>query len=144
MLLALVGGGLLLWWPFGSRTGRADPEDRAQLTLGRSIYAANCGSCHGDRLQGQANWRERKPDGKLPAPPHDASGHTWHHPDNELFDIVKRGIGPHAPNGYKTDMPAFNRVLSDGEIWAVLAFIKSAWPPEIRERQSDINRRAKQ
>jgi len=32
-------------------------------------------------------------------------------------------------------MPAFRDKLSDDDIRAVLAFIKSRWPPEIRHRQ---------
>jgi mono/diheme cytochrome c family protein len=40
-------------------------------------------------------------------------------------------------------MPAFGNVLTDAEIWAVLAYIKSRWPTEIRERQAEISRRAK-
>jgi len=38
-------------------------------------------------------------------------------------------------------MPGFGDKLSDQEIWAVLAFIKSTWPAEIRARQESINRR---
>ena len=37
-------------------------------------------------------------------------------------------------------MPAFGQTLSDAEIWAVLAFIKSRWPEEIRARQAEITR----
>jgi mono/diheme cytochrome c family protein len=142
VMLALIAGSAILLWPFSGGTERADPDDRSQTALGRLVYAANCASCHGDKLQGQPNWQEHKPDGKLPAPPHDASGHTWHHPDSQLFDMVKRGLGPSAPAGYRSDMPAFNGTLNDKEIWAVLAFIKSAWPPEIRERQSRINQQS--
>jgi mono/diheme cytochrome c family protein len=64
------------------------------------------------------------PNGRLPAPPHDATGHTWHHPDRELFEITKNGPAGIAP-GYESDMPAFKDVLNDREIWAVLAYIKS-------------------
>jgi len=144
LLVALVVGGMILWWPFGTKTVIADPDDGTQVALGRSIYAASCASCHGDKLQGQPNWQERKPDGKLPAPPHDASGHTWHHADSQLFNMVKRGVGPYAPAGYKSDMPAFDGALGDSDIWAVLAFIKSAWSTEIRERQARISRQAKE
>jgi hypothetical protein len=59
----------------------------------------------------------------MPAPPHDASGHTWHHPDDVLFEITRKGISAFAPPGYESDMPAFGD-LGDAEIWAVLAFIR--------------------
>lgn len=34
---------------------------------------------------------------------------------------------PYAPADYASDMPAFGGRLSDEEIWAVLAYIKSHW-----------------
>jgi mono/diheme cytochrome c family protein len=37
-------------------------------------------------------------------------------------------------------MPAFAGTLTDEEIWAVLAYIKSAWPEEIRKAQAAVNR----
>lgn len=49
-------------------------------------------------------------------------------------------LGPSAyPEGYRTDMPAFEATLSDREIAAILAYIKSQWPPDIRDRQSRQN-----
>lgn len=121
----------------------ADPTDTAQVARGKGVYAELCASCHGARLEGQPNWQSRKPDGRLPAPPHDASGHTWHHPDADLFKITKEGIAAFAPPGYSTDMPAFGGTLGDAEIWAVLAFIKSSWPEEIRRRHAAMSERAK-
>src|SRR3989442_9531102 len=48
--------------------------------------------------------------------------HTWHHPDNVLFGITKRGlVPPYAPPDYQSDMPGFGGKLSDDEILAVLA-----------------------
>ncbi len=124
-------------------SGRADPTDAAQVALGRTVYEAQCASCHGTRLEGQANWRVRRADGKLPAPPHDATGHTWHHPDKLLFRITKYGPGAVAQQaGYRTDMPAYDDALTDREIWAVLAYIKSRWPAAIRARQEAIDRGA--
>ena len=112
--------------------GQDDPE---QLALGQRVYAEACASCHGDNLEGQPNWRVRQANGRLPAPPHDETGHTWHHPDQQLFEMTKLGIEAIAPEGYKSDMPGFADSLSDDEIWAVLAFIKSTWPAAIRDQQ---------
>jgi len=117
----------------------ADPADPKLVNRGRSIYADYCASCHGRNLEGQANWRVRKPDGKLPAPPHDDSGHTWHHPDQLLFDYTKQGGQALAPDGFKSAMPGFKDDLADGDIWAVLSFIKSKWPPRVQARQSKLN-----
>jgi mono/diheme cytochrome c family protein len=36
-------------------------------------------------------------------------------------------------------MPAYQEMLSDDEIWAVLAFIKSHWPTTIRAQQEQKN-----
>ncbi|HYD63990.1 cytochrome c [Azospirillum sp.] len=116
-----------------------DPGDAALVALGRDVYAAHCASCHGTALEGQPNWRERKPDGMLPAPPHDPSGHTWHHADAQLLAMVRDGLAPFAPPGYRGEMPAFADVLSAREIAAVVAFIKSTWPADVRERQARIS-----
>ncbi|GLR82267.1 c-type cytochrome [Azospirillum oryzae] len=121
----------------------ADPTDAAQVARGKMVYAEQCASCHGTRLEGQTNWQSRKADGRLPAPPHDATGHTWHHPDEDLFRITKQGIAAFAPPGYSSDMPAFGGKLSDADIWAVLAFIKSSWPEDIRRRHAAMSEQSK-
>lgn len=122
----------------------ADPANPQQVTLGKAVYAQHCAACHGARLEGQPNWQERLPSGRMPAPPHDASGHTWHHPDAVLFGITKLGLvpGKYAPPKYKSDMPAFGGQLSDEQIWAVLAYLKSAWPADIRAAQAEVTRNA--
>ncbi|UDM54016.1 cytochrome c [Cupriavidus sp. MP-37] len=123
-----------------ARRLRIDATDPEKVALGRRIYAQQCAACHGANLEGQANWRERLPNGRMPAPPHDASGHTWHHPDAVLFAITKNGLVPGvtAPAGYASDMPAFGQSLSDEDIVAVLAYIKSTWPAKIVAAQREV------
>ena len=123
-LLALAGCGQP-----ASPASQVDVKDGAKVALGRKTYAENCAACHGARLEGQPNWRLRLPNGRMPAPPHDETGHTWHHTDEVLFGITKYGLvqGKYAPPGYESDMPAFKDKLSDQEIWAVLSFIESHW-----------------
>jgi mono/diheme cytochrome c family protein len=107
---------------------RADASDARKVELGARVYAQNCATCHGAKLEGQPQWQRRLPSGRMPAPPHDESGHTWHHPDRMLFAITKDGlVPPYAPKDYQSDMPAFRGKLADDEIWAVLAYIKSYW-----------------
>nr|WP_291312295.1 MULTISPECIES: cytochrome c [unclassified Devosia] len=106
-----------------------------QASEGAALYAANCASCHGARLEGQAEWMKRLPNGRLPAPPHDESGHTWHHSDKQLFIIVKNGLAAIAP-GYESDMPTFGGVLTDVQIMAVLGYIKSTWPERAQAYQA--------
>ena len=131
-----LGTAVSLYWLTAPVAG-ANPDDPAQVAMGQTVYKQNCASCHGANLEGQPNWRIRKPDGKLPAPPHDKTGHTTHHSDEHLFRLTKYGVKPPlAPTGYESDMPAFNDVLSDEEIWAVLSFIKDSWPPNVRVRQN--------
>ncbi len=76
----------------------------------------------------------------MPAPPHDESGHTWHHTDAALFNITKHGLipGKYSPPDYRSDMPAFGGTHSDEDIWAVLTYIKFSWPHEIRKAQREL------
>ena len=115
------------------------PDDVEITVLGEQIYAAQCASCHGATLEGQPNWRQRLANGRLPAPPHDQTGHTWHHPDAQLFALTRYGVEAFAPPGYESDMPAYDGILTDEEIIAVLSYIKSTWPDEIRRRHDRIN-----
>ncbi|TPW15620.1 MAG: putative cytochrome c [Halothiobacillaceae bacterium] len=125
-------------WLVGGIAVAGDTE----LARGEMIYVKFCALCHGEQLQGQPDWRHRRVDGKLPAPPHDATGHTWHHPDEVLFAITKNGmVPPHAPDNYSSDMPAWGAILSDADIWAVLAYIKSRWPAETQKIQREIDAR---
>lgn len=119
-------------------------DDRELVAYGRVLYVSHCAACHGVKLEGQPNWRERLPNGRLPAPPHDESGHTWHHSDTVLFDITRNGMasGRTAPPGYESDMPAYAGILTDEEIIAVLAYIKSTWPKEILALQQEVNESA--
>jgi mono/diheme cytochrome c family protein len=114
-------------------------ESKPDLELGQRIYAQHCAACHGAKLEGQADWRKPLPNGRMPAPPHDDSGHTWHHPDEVLFGITKHGLAPpYAPPRYQSDMPAFADKLSDAEIRAVLAYISSHWSSEVRKARAEM------
>ena len=117
------------------------PDDAELTAVGRKVYAQHCAACHGAQLEGQvANWRERDAAGRLPAPPHDASGHTWHHPDEVLFRITKFGVAKAANlKDHDSAMPAYEGVLTDAEIVAVLSWIKSQWPPEVRRQHDEVN-----
>ena len=101
------------------------------VQLGSVLYDEHCASCHGQNLEGQPDWHKRDQDGYLPAPPHDETGHTWHHTDKYLFEMTKYGLQAFAGDGYKTRMPIYKDILSDSEIIAVLSFIKSRWPAEV-------------
>ena len=132
-IFILAAGLSYYWW---KDSGQITPE---QLAMGRTLYDQNCASCHGINLEGQQNWRQPLPNGRLPAPPHDATGHTWHHPDDVLFRITKEGTAAVAGGGYESDMPGFGDKLTDTEIRLILAYIKSTWPDKLRERQQKVS-----
>lgn len=113
--------------------------DPQQVARGAEIYALNCAECHGANLEGEAGWKLQNPDGSFRAPPHDASGHTWHHPDDVLFRIVREGTAAVVGGGYESDMPGFADVLSDADIRAVLDYIKSTWPERERRYQERVS-----
>jgi len=139
-ILALV----VYWRATGNQTTLISlkPDNTFLVEAGHAIYAAKCASCHGGRLQGQtSNWRERDAQGYLPAPPHDATGHTWHHSDQLLFEITKYGSSKSAGLEMKSRMPAYQGLLTDREIIAVLSFIKSRWPEDVRNRHDQLNTR---
>lgn len=119
----------------------------ASASDGRALYLEHCSSCHGALLEGQPDWRRTKEDGSLPAPPHNASGHTWHHPDQLLFDYVKLGgqeaLQRMGVNSVTSAMPRFADLLSDQDIREILSYIKSTWPTALIEYQMQITENAK-
>jgi len=137
-LVVLATSGLWLAWQLG-RMMTSDAASVAAIETGRALYAAHCAACHGAELEGQPGWRSPLPSGRLPAPPHDASGHTWHHPDDVLFRIVREGTAAVVGGGYESDMPGFADVLSDADIRAVLDYIKSTWPERERRYQERVS-----
>ena len=142
---AVLAGAAVL--AFGWRTSAPAqivlmPSDPDVVALGQTIYAENCASCHGANLEGQPNWRSPGPDGRLPAPPHDETGHTWHHNGDTLFRLTKYGTGALIGDpDYESNMPTYEGVLTDDEIIAVLSYIKSTWPQAIRERHDEMENR---
>ncbi|MEL6527697.1 MAG: cytochrome c [Chloroflexota bacterium] len=115
----------------------AQIADEDTLALGQSVYEANCASCHGINGEGQFPDAPMQPDdtGRIGAPPHNSNGHTWHHDDDLLYDIVRNG-GKGTPDRFYP-MPAFGEQLSDDEIIAVIEYIKTMWSEEERFIQAE-------
>ena len=117
-------------------------SDSDTVAMGAAVYVEHCAACHGANLEGQPDWRSPGPDGRLPAPPHDETGHTWHHDGETLFRLTKFGIGVLIDDpAYASNMPVYDGVLTDEEIVAVLSYIKSTWPEDIRARHDDMESR---
>ncbi|AYD04514.1 cytochrome c [Neorhizobium sp. NCHU2750] len=143
LFLLLSGVSCMSWQYLQSRPtdtakGLLSWRDHSVITEGRSLYQQNCTSCHGPAKGRPLAWNG--PAGLPKAPPQDASGHTWQHPDFALFQLVRDGVAagncaPLAPDS----MPKFGAILSDDAILAVLSYIKSTWPADIRKYQSDVN-----
>lgn len=110
------------------------PED---IAAGHLIYRNLCAECHGPDLEGEAGWKQQNEDGSFRAPPHTAGGHTWHHADPVLIEAIKLGGTRFAglDVGGTSNMPAYGEVLTDEEIHAVLTYLKSTWPDDIRAMQ---------
>jgi mono/diheme cytochrome c family protein len=133
--LALLGGlglGLALGlWFWLAQSNDPDPK---QVAAGKQVYGQYCASCHGAKGEGQIPAAPLVPDatGKIPAPPHDSTGHTWHHDDDLLKRIIHDG-GLGGAEFY--EMPAFGAILTNQQIDDVLVYIKTLWTDEQRERQ---------
>lgn len=97
-----------------------------RVTTGAEVFQTNCAPCHGKRAEGATDWRKTGPDGLLPAPPLNGTGHAWHHPMSVLFKVIRIG----GPVG-QSNMPAWKEKLSDEEIVAAIAWFQSHWPDEL-------------
>lgn len=118
-------------------------HNEPDIELGRKTYKETCASCHGANLEGQPNWQSANPDGTYPAPPHDETGHTWHHGDEMVLNYIRKGgqvVLDEMGVDFMSGMPAFSAQLSDAEIEAILAYIKSTWPARVRASQEDRTR----
>lgn len=117
--------------------------DGRDIASGETLYADHCAACHGVDLEGQPNWSTPDENGVLPAPPHDETGHTWHHDNKLLFEYTQKGgaaaLAARGITGFNSGMPGFSDVISDEEIWNILAFIRSTWPKRVQAIQSGRN-----
>jgi mono/diheme cytochrome c family protein len=137
-IVVLAGAAAAGWLLSGASRDSAGALPAADLSRGQAIYAEACASCHGADLEGRTDWRSPGPDGRLPAPPHDETGHTWHHPDRVLMEITLRGTAAVVGGGYESNMPGFEDVYSEGELRDVLEWIKTQWSERERAHQAQI------
>jgi len=110
-----------------------------QANDGRTLYMRYCAACHGANLEGQANWQTARLDGSYPAPPHDETGHTWHHPDAYLVAVTLQG-GAAITGNPQNAMPGFAQQLTPLQAQTIIDYIKSTWPAEIQAQQATLNK----
>jgi len=113
-------------------------DQQSQIDLGAQVYLENCGGCHGRFLQGQALWELRDEFSARRAPALDETTHAWRHSDAQLFNKIKNGYLT-TPTKDRNYMPLFSSMLSDQEIRAVIAFLKSGWPVGMQVMQAQLN-----
>ena len=120
--------------------GETPVPDVDSINSGRAIYEQHCASCHGANAEGAPNWQERDARGELPAPPHNAEGHTWRHSDAALYEMVSKGWRDPFNKSKRLTMPAFGGEMSPAQIRAVIGYLKTLWTPEQRQFQSEETR----
>ena len=106
---------------------------------GKIVYENNCASCHQVNLTGAENWKGLDEDGHRKAPPLNGTGHTWHHDDATLHNIIKYGLAKLVKN-YNGKMLGFEDNLNDEDIDLVLSYIKSFWPDDVYQQQINLSK----
>jgi len=142
--LLVVGYWWFVWRPGDASSGKSEgdlvrPLDPRQVARGQVIYQTSCAQCHGLKAEGHPNWRQQNPDDTYPPPPHDSTGHTWHHADGLLYRIIRDGGTIYETPGFKSAMPAFGDQLDSKEIKAVITYLKSLWGPLERAFQAEVS-----
>jgi len=137
----VIGAALILFASGAGADGTIElkADDATMLARGKIVYQRECAACHGVNLEGQDGWRDKTVYRMRLAPPHDKSGHTWHHPDALLFQLTKYGLSAIIGRDYPNAMPVYDSVLSDLDIIAALSYIKSTWPQDVKDIHAKIN-----
>ena len=100
--------------------------DPVQYSRGARLFQLNCAKCHGKEGEGAKDWRRPDENGKNPAPPLNGTGHTWHHSNKALVNVIRNGTGKIGGN-----MPAWKDKLSNSEITLILTWVTAQWSDEI-------------
>ncbi len=106
--------------------------DSEQITQGRVYYEETCAKCHGISGEGMFPEAPLEPDasGRYGAPPHNSTGHTWHHTDELLLRYVLEGGFADLSNFYP--MPRWDDLYDREKAALIIAYIKTMWTDEQR------------
>jgi mono/diheme cytochrome c family protein len=113
LVLALALGGLGLF-AGGLAWVLNDPRPPAGAPCGERLYYSFCASCHG--VDGRGSWRAAL----FLIRPGDLTK-AANEPDQYRFDIIKHGGASYGRPG----MPAFGAQVSDADIQALVAYVKT-------------------
>ena len=125
-LAVLLAAALVFSACGGGHTRPETAATKAYIKGGATLYEANCVKCHGGRTGGKL---------KDMPPRHNANGHTWHHADQQLKDMTLNGI---TFSLEEQRMPAFKGKLSEEDVRAILAYIKTWWTEDQRDEQRKV------
>ena len=114
-------------------------DSELMIARGKIIYQNNCISCHQVNLVGVENWKDLDEDDHRKSPPLNGTGHTWHHDDATLHNIIKYGLVKLVKN-YQGKMLGFEDKLKDKDIDSVLAYIKNFWPDDMYQQQINLSK----
>ena len=98
-----------------SGASKGDPEK------GRGLYVEYCLQCHGGKGEGWG-WSKKVPPPPVPIPDLSNPELMTQLSDQYLFDVIKGGG---EAVGKTRLMPPAERVMTDQEIWDVIAFLRS-------------------
>jgi len=114
-------------------------DSALMIAKGKIAYENNCVSCHQVNLVGAKNWKGLDEDGHRKAPPLNGTGHTWHHDDATLHNIIKYGLNKLVKN-YEGKMLGFEHKLRDKDIDSILSYMKSFWPTNTYHQQINLSK----
>lgn len=91
-----------------------NPTEPAQQQLrhGQTLFTINCKHCHGPAGYGDGTVVQRG----FPSPPSFHQDRLREVPDGRLFEVITKGHGR---------MPAFGKLISTGDRWAIVSFIRA-------------------
>ena len=139
VLLAAAAAAAIWYLDRGDAPPGADASDPELVALGAAVYEEHCASCHGRHLEGEPDWRRRRADGTLPAPPHDTTGHTWHHPDEHLFRMTREGPARWSARAIEARCRASPASSTTARSGRASPGSRAAGPADIREAQAKID-----
>jgi mono/diheme cytochrome c family protein len=105
--------------PPADYAGRSNPlvEDGAAVEAGKLLYAANCASCHGPEAMGDGPAAN-----SLNPKPKPLATEMKSLQDDYLYWRISEG-GAFPP--FTSAMPAWKTILTEDEIWQVIAFLRT-------------------